>query len=51
MHELHKAKEKLSKTHQEGEQLHGKVKRLEVELQKKHCHWDDAEERCGKWKL
>jgi chromosome segregation ATPase len=50
-HKLHEVKEKLSKTRHEKEELQEKVKKLEEELHEKHCHWDNAEERCGKWKL
>ena len=50
-HELHETKETLSKVKYDKEELHQKVKELKRELEEEHCRWEDAEDRCGKWKL
>ncbi|CAO2656415.1 Nn.00g052180.m01.CDS01 [Neocucurbitaria sp. VM-36] len=50
-HELHETKETLSKVKYEKEELYQKVKELRRELEEEHCRWEDAEDRCGKWKL
>ncbi|KAH7371300.1 hypothetical protein BKA66DRAFT_379786, partial [Pyrenochaeta sp. MPI-SDFR-AT-0127] len=50
-HELHEATETLSKVKYEKEELHQKVKELKHELEEEHSRWEDAEDRCGRWKL
>lgn len=47
-HELH---ETVAKTKYENEELHQKVKELSHQLEEEHSRWEDAEDRCGKWKL
>lgn len=50
-HEIHQVTETLSKIKYEKEELHQKVKDLKHELEEEHSRWEDAEDRCGKWKL
>lgn len=50
-HELHETKEKMLKYKHEKEELHQKVKELRIELEEEHKRWEDAEDRCGKWRL
>lgn len=46
--ELH---EKQSKLKSEKKELEEKVKIITHNYDDEHCRWEDAEDRCGKWKL
>jgi chromosome segregation ATPase len=49
--EVHKLKESHSMLEYEKEELHQKVDELKRLVEEKHARWEDAEDRCGKWKL
>ncbi len=49
--EVHKLKESSSRLEYEREELHQKVEELKRKLEETHGRWEDAEDRCGKWKL
>ncbi|TVY81060.1 hypothetical protein LSUE1_G009223 [Lachnellula suecica] len=49
--EVHELKETVTKTKYENEELHQTIKELRRQYDDEHCRWEDAEDRCGKWKL
>lgn len=50
-HEVRELHEKESKLKSEKKELEEKIKTITRNYDDEHCKWEDAEERCGKWKL
>lgn len=44
-------KESVTKLEYERQELHVRIEELKRKLEEKRCGWEDAEDRCGKWKL
>ncbi|KAF2208157.1 hypothetical protein CERZMDRAFT_49765 [Cercospora zeae-maydis SCOH1-5] len=49
--EVRESREKVVKLKSEKKELEERCKVLTCNYDEEHCRWEDAEERCGKWKL
>lgn len=49
--EVHETSETLRKVKSEREELYQKIKEKDHEIEEKRCRWEDAEDRCSKYKL
>ncbi|GIZ46024.1 hypothetical protein CKM354_000916700 [Cercospora kikuchii] len=49
--EVREVREKVIKLKSEKKELEERCKVLVCNYDEEHCRWEDAEERCGKWKL
>ncbi|KAK7997219.1 hypothetical protein PG989_005259 [Apiospora arundinis] len=51
VHEVHRLKQTVSEFECERDELQHSMEELKRKADERHSKWEDAEDRCGKWKL